>query len=343
MKKNQNNDTIELDKPKNYIDILSKLEYKDYSKPKIINLSNRHLNINFDTRCMKELYFLPDYSESNGKLPVGTVAVYEKSSHKINPEYIGSDIGCGMLLAKFTKKLEKLYKLANDISTDLHFKETDLGSLGGGNHFVTIYKIKNSKSEKFKSDENLVLIHGGSRTYGIDMYEEGFSGKDYFIEQKKIIDYAKNNRLHILEIVKKFGKIDMEIILDKYHNFVEENDSNEIIYRKGAVKVMPDELSILPSSMSDEALLVKAGQKVSEIKYSLPHATGRKLSRSEARRRLIFLNGMPDNIFIPAFMTAEYLATELPQCYRKIDEVYPMIKDYIEIEARLEPETSIMV
>ncbi len=82
-----------------------------------------------DRHGLRRVVVLPDYSPGKGKLPVGTVAVYEKSGHEFDPEFLGPDIGCGMLLASFDKPLEDLEHVAYKVCTNQN------SQIGGGQSF----------------------------------------------------------------------------------------------------------------------------------------------------------------------------------------------------------------
>jgi hypothetical protein len=53
--------------------------------------------------------------------------------------------------------------------------------------------------------------------------------------------------------------------------------------RKGSVRLLPGEFSVLPSHMSGDVVLVKAKDRVGEILNSMSHGTGRRMSRSECK------------------------------------------------------------
>lgn len=313
-------------------------------KLRINNISDKPTRLNFNLAGIKRLVLLPDYSFINGSLPVGSVTVYGRDNHKINPNHLGQDVGCGMLLGIIKKfPMGKMKDIINDVAGELlsQYNYDELGYLGGGNHFITLYEVNESKDPRLNLGDRLILIHSGSGKKGIDLSKNNQEFTEYLDEYKEVSDYAKKNRKAILDIFKKYSKSKIEIILDNMHNSIEVSNE-EIIYRKGAIKAMPGEYSIISSSMSGDALIINPKESIVSLDYSLPHGTGRTISRSEAHRKMFFLNGFPKNIYIPHFLSAENLTNELPPCYRTLEEILPYLEPYVEAKARLSPISSIM-
>jgi RNA-splicing ligase RtcB len=312
-------------------------------KEKIINLSSGYPRLDFDTSGMHRAVILPDYSPCKGGLPVGIVAIYRKNEHIIEHSYLGSDAGCGMLLALLKDfPAGRLEEITNGIAAELLDHPTGLGSLGSGNHFVTLYESLNSSFTKVNTGDFLVAIHSGGREKGRKLYDSALLGNAYLAEQASVIEHAKKNRLEILRKISEISGCNALQILDRTHNFVEA-DADKIVYRKGAVKLMPGEISFVPSSMTGEAAIVRAKSAISETEFSFSHATGRRVSRSEAKKAGFFLEGLPNKIYIPYFISLEHLNTEMPQCYRTTEEILPAVSNYVTVEARLKPKSSIML
>jgi len=305
------------------------------------NLSGKNFEYNLDKNGLNRVVIMPDYAP--GKyLPVGTALFYEKDGHKIKKEYLGTDVGCGMVLSKFEKNDFNLEQSVNEVTEKLIENNSGLGSLGGGNHFITIYELKSSDNSYFREGDFFSLIHSGSRERGRIFYQKNLDEKKYFDEQGKIIKYAVDNRLKLLDLLNQKTKTKSEVYIHNTHNFIERT-SDEIIYRKGLIKLNSGELSVIPSSMSGEAVIIRAKNNVKEIGFSLPHATGRKISRSEAKTKNFFSEGFPKNIHFPYFLYAENLNEELPENYNDLEGILKKIEDYITIEATLTPKASIML
>lgn len=333
-------------------------------KGRVINLSGKNLELSQHIRDYRRLIILPDYSPNKG-LPTGSVAIFDKKNHRINPEFLGQDIGCGMLLAKFDSKPIDLEDCTNKLARALMSHDKGLGSLGGGNHFITIYEVIESQKHQIQpiqpsqpiSDLSngvyVVLIHSGndgnyggdnqrelSLSYGKerDNVDNGF----FFEKQRVAITYAEDNRKELLKIVIASFGVNAQIMFDRTHNFFEKTEAG-FIYRKGAAKVMPDNSAVIVSSMGGDGVLVMANERVPEIEYSLPHATGRRISRSEGKKQDFFLDGFPKNIYFPYFLDVEHYNEELPPNYKQLDDVLNKMKEYVTVTAKLTPRSSMMM
>ncbi|MFH1440078.1 MAG: RtcB family protein [Candidatus Woesearchaeota archaeon] len=315
------------------------------NKGRLINLSNMPLNLPKTLTDFKKIVVMPDYSPNHG-LPTGVVAIFDKEKHDkkggINPEYLGNDVGCGMLLAKFDLELVDLEDITNQIASRLMGIRKGMGSLGGGNHFVTFYQVSESSVDSLQFNDWVVLIHSGSRNMGRRHYQTKSIGSNYLEEQQAVIEYAKNNRKKLLYIVEEICSQDSKLLVDRVHNFIEVSNS-EVIYRKGAVKVESGDLTVIPSSMSGYATLVMANENIGTLEYSLPHATGRRISRRDAKQHSYFLDGFPSGIYVPYFISPEGLNEELPENYRKLDEILGKIAGYVSIKATFIPKSTIML
>ena len=309
-----------------------------------INLSHKPLKIGGIKKGLSKLITLPDYCPSRGLLPVGIVAIYDRENHEISSDYLGPDVGCGMTLARFKNQpLEDIEDVTNRTALILMDQTKGLGSLGGGNHFVDIYQVKDIKPDLgIDKGDHLTLIHSGSRLEGQKVFDEGITGLEYLGEYGYLTSFGSMNRKAILKHIEKASGNKLDIVLDQPHNTLEINKNN-IIYRKGAVKLMPGEVGIIPSSMNGEAVLVRGKNKISELENSMCHGTGRKVSRSVAREKQFYLENSTSGVYIPYFISPENIATELPQCYNNIKDILPIIKDYVDVVGKLSPKSAIML
>lgn len=289
-----------------------------------------------------KLIIYPNYHESKGQFPTGSLAVFKESEHEVNSKYAGPDIGCGMLLGKFLAPIVDLEHSTNGIASRIfgNYAKT-AGDLAVGNQFVTLYKVSKSENPSYKIDDEMVLIHAGSRQRGLDIFDRNISGAKYLKEQDKTIKYGETNRKALLKIVQEETGKPIELISDKIHNYAEIKNGL-VFYRKKVTKVKTGELIVIPSSMGGNAVMVRAKDNVSELLNSLPQGTGRKVSRSESIKKMYFLAGGPEGVYLPYFLDVEDLTTELPPNYKTLDEVLPFIKDYISIEAVMTPISTVL-
>ena len=154
-------------------------------------------------------------------------------------------------------------------------------------------------------------------------------------EFDRVVRWAADNRAAIhekLELV--FGRT--ELLLDLPHNTYEQLADGGVIIRKGSVRLLPVELSVLPSHMSGDAVLVRARDKVTSILNSMSHGTGRSMSRSDCKpiAETYDFAALRKSILIPSGVEDTSLRTDGPFAYRDLDECLVLIDDYIEVVTR---------
>jgi hypothetical protein len=270
----------------------------------ITNLAEVPLNLKFNKTGLKKLVVLPDYCPGVG-LDIGTVAVFDRKIHTTNAGYIGLDMGCGMLLARVPSSKEKeIVEIRENLTkNELRY------ILGGGNHFINFYQVTNSIDSSFNERDLMILVHTGVRNK--DNSNQPMSPLSAPLYSQESEARGKATRKEILE---KLGLGKLEILLNQAHNTIEAVE-NKIVYRKGAVKLMPGKLGVIPSHAYGEAVLVLANQKIKELEYSMCHGTGRKISRAIFKKNTQTTN---------------------PE-YRELSEIKPKIEPYVSMIAKLLP------
>lgn len=276
----------------------------------------------------EKVIFFPDACPGKSPLPTGTVVYTKQEDWR---KFAVSDCGCGMLLAKSeVKRSDFQQENWDQIYYDLKSNKGKLGDLGSGNHFLDAL-------ESYDDDHIYFLIHTGSRNESkiVDHLIDKPSEFDtVFLE---VCDWAENNRKAIADIVSKyFGKL--QIIVDRNHNNFEITDDGVII-RKGAIRINPNELAVLPSNLAGDVVLVRSTDKVLETFNSLNHGTGRVMSRSEAKEHSATFDyaGLREKIYIPEMIKDASIKTEAPFCYRDLDDCLNLMDDLIKIEKRFCP------
>jgi len=299
---------------------------------KIINYSAEPLGklygwLPHDLKAEKVIFF-PDASPGKSPLPTGTVVFTKQKDWR---KFALSDCGCGMLLAKSKVKRNDFSKENWDkIYYDIKRNKNKLGDLGSGNHFLDAL-------ESFDDDYIYFLIHTGSRNESKAVNHLVDKPSEFDELFQEVCQWAENNRFALADIVAKyFGEL--EIILDRDHNNFELTDDGVII-RKGAIKIKPGELAVLPSNLDGDAVLVRATEKVSETYYSLNHGTGRIMSRADAKiqAKNYDYNKLRERIYIPEMISNASIKTEAPFCYRDLDDCLNLMPDLIKIEKRFSP------
>lgn len=239
-----------------------------------------------------------------------------------------------------------------------------LGSLGGGNHFI----------EVCLDTDNVVwiMLHSGSRNIGKSLAEIHMSeAKDdmkkmfiklpdpdlaYFVAGTKGYNeymadlmwaqsYAAENRAEMMRRVLKDlsfavhgrdGGINTSMFVNCHHNYASmEHHYGEdvLITRKGAVRARIGDFGIIPGSMGTKSYIVE-GLGNPESFCSCSHGAGRKMSRTEAKRRFTIEDLTKQTEGVEC-RKDEGVLDEIPSSYKDIDEVMDNQKDLVRIVAQL--------
>jgi tRNA-splicing ligase RtcB len=243
-----------------------------------------------------------------------------------------------------------------------------LGTLGGGNHFIEIQK---------GSDGYIwVMIHSGSRNLGYKVAkhynkvaqdlctkwysnipkikgEDGLAflpldseeGEKYICEMNYCLEFAYKNRLHMLENIKEafLNVVDctFESEINIHHNYaVMENHfgQNVMIHRKGATSAKEGELGIIPGSQGTASYIVKGKGNIESF-MSCSHGAGRKMSRKKAREELNLeeeQKKLDEQGILHAIRYKNNL-DEASSAYKDIDVVMEEQKDLVDIVVKLKP------
>ena len=274
----------------------------------------------------EKIVFLPDACPGKSPLPTGTAVLTHQPNWR---RFAVSDCGCGMRLLRSELAPAELDLARWDRLADmLRSNKGGLGDLGGGNHFLDAL-------EPFDDGPLHFLIHTGSRNESghVDAYID--MPEQFDQEFNRTVAWAADNRAAIHEaIASLFGPV--ELILDLPHNTYELLDDDSAIIRKGSVQVTAGQLSVLPSHMSGDVLLVRATERVDEILGSISHGTGRTMSRSACKPLADRFNfeELRQKVLIPTGIENASLRTDGPYAYRDLDECMALLAGYVEPVAR---------
>ena len=345
----------------------------------------------------KHVALMPDVHLGKGAL-VGSVVATKDA---VIPAAVGVDIGCGMAAVKmpFTAdQLEgKLKKIRLDIEASIpvgfdenkniekavtnwqgwrDFKELhrgvkdlenkaikQLGSLGGGNHFIEV--CLDTKNQVW------LMLHSGSRHIGnklaqchistakelAKLSEIRLPDRDlaYFVagtpefaaywrDLQWAQNYARYNRdvmmARFKRIMEKYlagGKPTKPLLsVNCHHNYAErEVHFGEDVYvtRKGAVRARTEDYGIIPGSMGTKSFIVK-GKGNHESYCSCSHGAGRLMSRTKAKKQFTLDDLIEQTKGIECRKDKGVL-DEIPGAYKPIDEVMDQQSDLVEVVATL--------
>lgn len=235
-----------------------------------------------------------------------------------------------------------------------------LGTLGRGNHFVEL--------QQDEAGSPWLMVHSGSRGMGqairdhhlqrapdrpglVLLDAESDAGRAYLQDQEWALAYAEENRRRLVRQVAEVvsDALNWEPVSDSlitcHHNHVrlEEhavgNSGGEPlwVHRKGAISAADDEPGIVPGSMGT-ASYHTSGRGHAPALRSSSHGAGRRMSRSEARRRI------PRRAFRRTMEGVWYdhrkerrLLDEARDAYRDVDRVLRAQSDLTRVVRRLRP------
>ena len=240
------------------------------------------------------------------------------------------------------------------------FRETwirQLGTLGGGNHFIEIC---------LDEQQNVwVMLHSGSRGIGnvIGRYfierarremekrdthlpdrdlawlAEGSAAFEEYVEAVHWAqDYAIENRREMMRTVlaaiephlPKFRIVGEAI--NCHHNYVARErhfGENLLVTRKGAIRAGEGDMGIIPGSMGARSFIVR-GKGNADSLCSCAHGAGRLMSRTEAKKRFSTEDVKRQTAGVECRKDAG-VVDEIPGAYKPIDEVMENQSDLVEV------------
>lgn len=234
-----------------------------------------------------------------------------------------------------------------------------LGTLGGGNHFIELCIDE--------SDDVWVMLHSGSRGVGnaigryfiekakkdvgrelgklpdkdLAYFTEGTQHFDDYVEAVGWAqDYAMVNRREMMRLVLDALQASKQLpaftttreAINCHHNYVqkEEHFGAEVyVTRKGAISAQQGQLGIIPGSMGAKSYIVR-GLGNAQSFCSCSHGAGRRMSRTEAKRRFNTLDLEAQTQGIEC-RKDKGVVDEIPGAYKDIDAVMQNQTDLVEV------------
>ena len=121
-----------------------------------------------------------------------------------------------------------------------------------------------------------------------------------------------------------------------HHNYVAEEvhfGDELLVTRKGAIRAGAGELGIIPGSMGAKSYIVRGLGNPASFE-SASHGAGRRMSRTEARRRFTVAD-LRDQTEGVECRKDRGVIDEAPKAYKDIDRVMEQQRDLVEIVAEL--------
>jgi tRNA-splicing ligase RtcB len=237
-----------------------------------------------------------------------------------------------------------------------------MGTLGGGNHFIEI--------EKGSDGELYLTIHSGSRNFGLkvaDFYQNmamtivkemninvprgleylplSYGGLSYLLTAKLAQDYAFCNRMAMMHTILRFlgedrdDDLEEDRIIESVHNYISTRDG---IIRKGAISAHKDEKLVIPLNMG-AGIVIGKGKGNKDYNWSAPHGAGRLYGRKDMIRRLdsgkfYSMEAFEDSmkgIFTTSISRNTF--DESPFAYKPWDSISSYLEETVDIEQVAKP------
>jgi len=344
---------------------------------------------------------MPDAHQGYG-LPIGGVLA---TRNAIIPYGVGVDIGCRMALSIFDIPEKHFLEQRSQYKRELiahtafgagkgfsgserayhnvldrsEFNMTpfiknlkdkafaQLGSSGGGNHFVEWGIIRFAEKDEALGIEKgaylALLTHSGSRGLGatiagyytnlakelcklpkeaanlayLDLNSE--AGQEYWLAMNLAGDYA--SACHEV-IHRKMAKAIGATVLAKvenHHNFAWKellNGEEVIVHRKGATPAAKGVMGIIPGSMTAPGFLVRGKGEITAIN-SASHGAGRQMSRTQAIKNIskTEMKAILNDVGVTLIGAG---LDEAPMAYKNIHEVMAAQQELVDVVAKFQPK-----
>ncbi len=340
----------------------------------------------------KHVAVMPDVHFGKGAT-VGSVIAMKDA---VAPAAVGVDIGCGMAavkthlsasdlpdslallrsrveqtipvgfnahdrVSKYAEKM-RLWKSFHDLTEKVHDRlgkaRKQLGTLGGGNHFIELC-LDTTQSV-------WLMLHSGSRNIGKTLAEIHIGRARKLAHNAKLPDrdlavflagtremeayrrdlfwaqsYAKSNREVMLKLYqdvirKMFPQVRFDDAITCHHNYVAEEvhfGEEVLVTRKGAISAREGELGIIPGSMGTRSYIVR-GRGNANAFHSASHGAGRRMSRGKAKRTFSVADLEAQTAGVEC-RKDRAVVDEIPGAYKDIDQVMEYQQDLVEVVAEL--------
>jgi len=341
---------------------------------------------------------MPDAHQGYG-LPIGGVLA---AKNAVIPYGVGVDIGCRMALSIYDipyhvmdeDKLKKIlvdetrfgaghgfqgkYRAEHAVLDNEAFNMTpfvkqlkdkawsQLGSSGGGNHFVEFGVIEFAQRDEalnINAGKYLALLsHSGSRGFGatvagyytrlakdlcklpkeaanlawLDMNTA--EGQEYWMAMNLAGDYAAACHQVIHRKIAALVGGQLLATVENHHNFAwkeQLNGEEVIVHRKGATPAGKGVMGIIPGSMAAPGFLVRGKGEEAAVN-SASHGAGRQMSRTKAEKEI----SKGDMAAVLAANNVTLIGAgldEAPMAYKDIHAVMAAQEALVDVVAKFSP------
>ena len=249
-----------------------------------------------------------------------------------------------------------------DLSHSTKWRE-QLGSLGGGNHFIELCLDE--------ADRVWLFLHSGSRGVGNKIAQRHIKTAQllcrrwwitlpnpdlaylptgtpeltqYLRELAWAQKFAFENRAEMMDrfvrAVEHWANVGRDELeaerVNSHHNYtVQEHHAGKDVWltRKGAIAAHEGTRGVIPGSMGTRSYVVRGKGNASAL-CSAPHGAGRRFSRTEARKRFT-TDDLAARMVGIEYRHGEQWVDEIPDAYKDIDVVMADARDLVEVEHTL--------
>lgn len=254
------------------------------------------------------------------------------------------------------KQSAELYTSIPELYVEIEQGYTQVGTLGGGNHFIEL--------QEDEQGALCIMLHSGSRNFGYkicnyfhtvarelnqkwhtcvpDEFRLAFlptdtqEGKDYINWMQLALAFAAENRSTMLGNVMKILNQHMHKqfqlepeysnMINCHHNYaaIEHHYGENVwVHRKGAIRALEGDLGIIPGAMGSSSYIVR-GKGNEESFQSCSHGAGRLMSRKKAMESFSIdkvMNDLKQEQVVLGKKNKEDVAEESRFAYKDIEQV----------------------
>ena len=267
----------------------------------------------------------------------------------------------------FTKhKHEELIQLANELDVDLSHSPKwmeQLGSLGGGNHFIELcvdnddvvwlflhsgsrgvgnkiaqrhIKIAEAQCKEYKVElpnRDLAYLIEGTPEFDRYIKDLGWAQRFAYLNREEMLDRFKWCFARWLGVEAQRVEVDRVVCHHNYTTKTEIEGETVWLTRKGAIDASEGKLGLIPGSMGTSSYVVRGKGSRTGLS-SAPHGAGRKFSRKKAKENFTEadLEAAMEGI---EYRRGPQFIDEIPGAYKPIDQVMADADDLVEIVTEL--------
>lgn len=289
-------------------------------------------------------------SKIEAAIPVG----FNQHKEAVNAQRLGIDE------RRVDTMLRGFYALHEGVQDRMSKVVQQLGTLGGGNHFIELCVDENSKV--------WLTLHSGSRNIGKELAERHIEKAKSLSHNRGIVDrdlavfltgtpemaayrhdlwwaqdYAALSRKVMLglfkeQVSKHFATANVVYgeEINVHHNYVAEEQiegETMLVTRKGAIRAGKGDLALIPGSMGTGSYVVR-GRGNNASFQSASHGAGRRMSRTAAKKAFTVEDLIEQTAGVES-RKDQAIVDEIPSAYKDLKTVIEAQSDLVEVVQHL--------